>query len=394
MSNLSTLWSTLTEVDVGEIRQQVEQPLRMVVLSTDAGAAEWLVETLLANPFQPTSTPRSQAIWVLNLPATGPDLAEAARADLALVLAPVGNTTEAEGAFRKLRTLRANQTVIIVHLLDEGTPTGPLSWQGQWRGAVEAVVQRSAPAPLAADLIPALVNALPEQHVRLAHYLPALRPAVVEGLIRDTCRANATYAGTTGVAEIMPVLSIPLNVADIVILTKNQVLLTYKVALSLGEVGTLQEIAGPVGVVLGSGFVWRQMARTLVGFVPVIGVVPKVAVAYAGTYVIGQAVFAWYARGQKLEGEQLRALYAEAIQEARAWMAQRVPKQRPRLPQLRIPHPRLSLRRRSAGRCPHCGGKIGNRHQFCPHCGYDLRGPEEEDGPSLRSDQASGTISQ
>jgi hypothetical protein len=44
---------------------------------------------------------------------------------------------------------------------------------------------------------------------------------------------------------------------------------------------------------LGGGLVFRQLARQLVGLIPVVGIVPKVAVAYGGTCMIGRAVVLW-----------------------------------------------------------------------------------------------------
>ena len=64
--------------------------------------------------------------------------------------------------------------------------------------------------------------------------------------------------------------------------------------------------------VVGAGFMWRQVARELVAFLP-LGVVLKVAIAYAGTYATGQAIYHWYATGEKLDRQQLRQIFNEAL---------------------------------------------------------------------------------
>jgi uncharacterized protein (DUF697 family) len=128
------------------------------------------------------------------------------------------------------------------------------------------------------------------------------------------------------------VLNIPFNMADIVILTKNQALMAYKLTLSLGHDIGAQEMAAQLAGVLGSGFVWRELARRLVGFIPLWGLVPKVAVAYAGTYVTGYAVFQWYAYGQTLSPEKMRQLYAQALAEGKRRAAALVPRRRLHLP--------------------------------------------------------------
>jgi len=52
---------------------------------------------------------------------------------------------------------------------------------------------------------------------------------------------------------------------------------------------------------IGSGFLFRQGARQLVGLIPVAGIVPRVAVAYAGTLAIGKTVVAWTTYGARSE---------------------------------------------------------------------------------------------
>jgi uncharacterized protein (DUF697 family) len=123
---------------------------------------------------------------------------------------------------------------------------------------------------------------------------------------------NATYAAGTGLAEMVPGLGIPFAVADVIILTKNQVVMSYKIGLVMGETGTLRETLPKIAGVVGAGFMWRQVARELVAFIP-FGIVLKVAIAYAGTYVTGQAVYHFYATGEKLQGKDLRLLFDEAM---------------------------------------------------------------------------------
>ncbi|MCX6006475.1 MAG: zinc ribbon domain-containing protein, partial [Chloroflexi bacterium] len=65
---------------------------------------------------------------------------------------------------------------------------------------------------------------------------------------------------------------------------------------------------------VGSAFIWRQMARYLAGLIPVIGIVPKIVVSYSGTYVIGEAIYQWCANGEKLNPEELKVVYAEALE--------------------------------------------------------------------------------
>jgi uncharacterized protein (DUF697 family) len=152
----------------------------------------------------------------------------------------------------------------------------------------------------------------PALRLALARQLPPLRAAIFTALIDETARANATYALTTGLAEAVPVLDVPLNLADMVVLTKNQLVMSYKIALACGKKGQPRELIGEVMGVIGGGFLFRQAARQLVGLIPVAGIVPKVAMAYAGTWAVGRAVAAWASEGRRLTPAAVRAFYREA----------------------------------------------------------------------------------
>src|SRR5262249_56884703 len=129
----------------------------------------------------------------------------------------------------------------------------------------------------------------PELRIALARQLVPLREPFFADIIEETARANAMYALTTGVAEAVPVLDVPLNLADIVVLTKNQLVMSYRIALAAGKKGTARELVGEVLGVVGGGFLFGQGARQLVGLIPLAGIGPKVGVAYAGTLAIGRA---------------------------------------------------------------------------------------------------------
>ena len=152
----------------------------------------------------------------------------------------------------------------------------------------------------------ALVGAVaPSARLALARQLPPLRAAVFDLLIDETAKANATYAFTAAMAEAVPVLDVPLNVADILILTKNQLLMGYKIALGAGKSGRARDVIGEIIGVVGGGFLFRQAARQLIGLIPVAGLIPKVAIAYTGTWAIGRAVVVWATQGRRLSPSAL-----------------------------------------------------------------------------------------
>ena len=215
---------------------------------------------------------------------------------------------------------------VLVRVSQGAPPESPLPASGlevvlsdsSTRMPDRVVLPNLEPDALSSLLAPALIDkAADTQHLSLARHVPVLRNAYARTLIEQTSRTNAVYAASTGVAQIVPILSLPLNVADLVVLTKNQLLMAYKLALAEGKRGQPEELMKEILSVVGGGFLFRQVARELVGLVPVWGIVPKIAVSYAGTWVIGQTVHLWAAEGETATLKEMRRYYAEALEQGR-----------------------------------------------------------------------------
>lgn len=178
---------------------------------------------------------------------------------------------------------------------------------------------------VAKRLVPTLVNSMPAGlELALARHLPLFRNDVITRVIDETARANALYSATTGLAGVVPILNLPLNVADFIVLTKNQLVMAYKIALAGGKTGEPQQLVGEMASVLGGGLLLRQLARELVGLVPVWGIVPNVVVSYAGTWTIGRGVEVWVTRGERATQEELREVYRRAVDTGRGLARQLV----------------------------------------------------------------------
>jgi uncharacterized protein (DUF697 family) len=163
-------------------------------------------------------------------------------------------------------------------------------------------------------LAEALFERLPgDRHLAAARRLPGLRAVITRELINSTSFSNASYALASALPEQIPILSVPFAVADILVLTKNQALLVYKLALAHGAPPEFQARIKEVLPVIGGAYLWRQIARTLVGLVPIWGIVPKVAIAYAGTYATGVAAWRWFADGELVSAVRMRQIAEEAM---------------------------------------------------------------------------------
>ncbi|HEY2594110.1 MAG TPA: hypothetical protein VGK33_09440, partial [Chloroflexota bacterium] len=119
------------------------------------------------------------------------------------------------------------------------------------------------------------------------------------------------------------------DVADTIVLTKNQVLLLFKLAGLYGrDVEFGPELLLEILPVVGGAFFWRTTARALVGLLPpILGLLPRTVVAYTGTFVVGQSARYYYRFGNRPPPEIAEELRREAQRLAEATIA-RLPRPR------------------------------------------------------------------
>jgi uncharacterized protein (DUF697 family) len=124
-----------------------------------------------------------------------------------------------------------------------------------------------------------------EANYQLAARLPALRPAVVEEIIKKFALQN----GVLGVAIFIPG-------ADFPVLTLNQIRMVLRIAAAHGE-ELDRERAVEILTVVAAGLGFRTVARQLVGIVPGLGWAVKGGIAYAATRALGETAAAYFAAG-------------------------------------------------------------------------------------------------
>ena len=356
---LTDLFNTLREVDLNAIRREAEQPVQIALVAAPGPAREALLSPPDASPGLPPPAPA-----VVLYEPTLPDLADRlASADLILLL-PHNAEVAVAALLTELLSRRwpgRRRSPLLV--------CAPPTAVGEWPAEVTLFCDLEEPEALSRHLAPAMLARLEGKALAAARRLPLLRERYARDLIAEVAVSNALYALSTGLAEVVPILDLPLNVADVVVLTKNQAMMAYRLALAMGLEADWRQTVPDLAAVVGGGFLWRQVARQLVGLIPVWGLVPKVAVAYAGTYATGQAIYHWCATGRKLETEELKALYQQALAEGRK-VASRLIEQAKREDRLRLPRPRL----RRGRRCPSCGERNPRDALFCAYCGTSLEG--------------------
>jgi len=169
-----------------------------------------------------------------------------------------------------------------------------------------------------AEALAGIVMDHPELRLSLARHIPAFRPAVASQLVSEVSWVNAKIAVLSALPGVIPLTDILLPAAaigDMMLLTKNQVLLLLRLAAAYGLPVDLRARTRELVPIVGGAFGWRAIARELIGLVPGgIGVVVKGAVAYAGTYTVGKAAAIYYSTGQSLPKPRLKRLYLDAYQ--------------------------------------------------------------------------------
>jgi len=353
LSTVSTIWENISEVDLQALRQQAIHPVRIALVGSVSSSRDLLAAQMRCSlnpkvmPGEAENHPLGAGTASLSTQPRGLDHVQveslaplylfdslkagpAAKADLVILLIdpaqvdPDGNFPVEKNLVEQWRNA-GGRLLVVVNQAGDAPLQAPWLQEGR-----KHILQGWLDDPLFLNdqFIPVVLELLPDHHLSLARHFPLFRLAVAQHLINDTCLSNASYSFSTGLAGLVPVLDIPLTVTDMIILSKNQAFLVYKLGLALGYSTRWQDYVAEFGSVLGSGFIWRQLARSLVGLIPGWGILPKTAVAYAGTYVVGQAVLQWDLTGRHISRGQMQQLYQQAAGRARG-IAKRMFRRKP-----------------------------------------------------------------
>ena len=154
----------------------------------------------------------------------------------------------------------------------------------------------------------------------LARRLPPFRKPVVKSIIHKVSQENALFALFTALPAVIPnILSLGWAAgefaSDTAVLTANQVRMAFLIAAASDRpVGYFEQKAQIASIVAGA-FGWRAMARELSGHIPFGGgLIPKAAIAYAGTFVAGLSLERYYRIGSGLTSAEREAAYKKAIE--------------------------------------------------------------------------------
>jgi hypothetical protein len=153
----------------------------------------------------------------------------------------------------------------------------------------------------------------------MARRFPLFRRPVADKIIHRVSRENALFSLVTALPNVIPsVIDLPWAIGefatDTAFLTMNQIRMALLMAAAHGHIIGYTEQKAQIAVIVAGAFGWRALARELVGKIPLGGgLIPKAAVAFAGTYVVGLGLEKLNRTGSGLSRDEKKDAYANAF---------------------------------------------------------------------------------
>jgi uncharacterized protein (DUF697 family) len=279
------MMGVLREVSLDEIREQIDTPPRLLVIGPTGEEARKLALAVAG--------PEGQFATLIR--AVDEPVDPSGRIDAAIVWDP-----ERTGAGSRVAEA----------LRFESPPVPIVRFDGRSTDGEPEIEQ------IRSDVL----KRIGERASAFGRALPAFRTAAAKQVIAETSVANAQFSLVSNIPTLIPVIgSIAAVGADFIVLTKNQVMMLYKLAAIHGrDLNDQRSILQEVLPVVGVGLVWRTVAREAATMMPfAAGAVPKLAIAYGGTMAVGRAADFYYRTGMKPSRMQLEQFGAEALERVR-----------------------------------------------------------------------------
>ena len=282
---IRSIWKAIRELNPGATAEESRRSVRVAIVGAREDEVSAIREYLLGPNPDPTEIIRScESIAGFIAPLSDTQLADLCRADL--VLASPNAVSHVPGA--------------------RGTAFAfdPLSPDTSAKAILDSRLGR--------DL-----------RLALASSFPGLRAEVARRMVREVSRENALFVIGTALGDVIPSVFTPLiglaeAAGDTAFLTANQVRMLFLLGAAHGRPVGYAAQWREIGSIVGAAFGWRTIARNLVGKIPFGGgLVPKGAVAYAGTAVIGEGLIFLYTTGRRMTrkevGDAFKRAYCDAV---------------------------------------------------------------------------------
>jgi hypothetical protein len=159
----------------------------------------------------------------------------------------------------------------------------------------------------------------PDLAVPLALHVLPFRQEVSRRMVKKIAKENALFSLATALPDIVPLISLPWAVgefaSDTAFLTANQIRMAFLLAAANDRDIGYHEQRGEIATIILGAFGWRALARELVGKIPWGGgLIPKAAIAYAGTRVAGLSLERYYRLGKAYTRSERHLAYEDALE--------------------------------------------------------------------------------
>ncbi len=156
----------------------------------------------------------------------------------------------------------------------------------------------------------------------LARTFPPFRKPVVDTMIHSVSKENALFALATALPDIVPLLSLPWALgefaSDSAFLTMNQIRMAFMIAAASDVSVGYREQRSEIGSIIAGAFGFRAIARELVSKIPLGGgLIPKAAIAWSGTWVVGRSMERLYSLGYAYSREERKTLFEQVLEKGR-----------------------------------------------------------------------------
>jgi uncharacterized protein (DUF697 family) len=272
MNVFQNIKDAIAHLNPHEIRDQVNRPVRLVLYADSESAYQQM-----ENFFVPA------------------ELSDGKRAELANVVFRASSTPSA----------RTPATGLEIQIFSRGLPKDKEGF----------TFHPENPEHTVKDIL----KRYPDVGVALARSIYPFRAPVADQIVKKIAKENALFSLATALPDMIPFLTLPWAVgefaSDTAFLTANQVRMAFLLAaISDRDIGYREQKGELVSILLGA-FGWRAIARELVGKIPFGGgLVPKAAVAYAGTKVVGMSIERYYRIGYGYTRQERRVVYEDALE--------------------------------------------------------------------------------
>jgi hypothetical protein len=175
-------------------------------------------------------------------------------------------------------------------------------------------------------MIDQVLGSRPDLAVPLGLHVLPFREEVSRRMVKKVAKENALFALATAIPDIVPFISLPWAVgefaSDTAFLTANQIRMAFLLAAANDREVGYHEQRAEIGTIILGAFGWRALARELVGKIPWGGgLIPKAAIAYAGTRVAGMSLERYYRLGKAYTRSERRLAYEHALERGRHLVA-------------------------------------------------------------------------